>query len=155
MKRWIAAIALAVMGAPTTARADERWYGWQTMATDGGAYLMLVGGGYGENSEAMIAGVGLYVLGAPLVHTYHEEYARAGISVGLRAGLPVLGGLLGGKVFCSERSKRREFLQCFGEFFIGAAVGVVAAQVTDAALLAYTDEPTSTQPRMISFGARF
>ena len=156
MPRWIiaAAIAVGLATAPSSARADERWYGWKTLAADGGAYVMVVGGGVGDNDTAMAAGAAIYLLLPPTIHAYHEEYARAGLSLGLRAGLPFAGLWIGAKL-CNPRRHEGEFLACLGEAIVGGLVGVVTAQAIDAAVLAYTDDGTSTQPRMFTLGTRF
>ena len=137
------------VAAPSSARADEDWYGWQTMAVDGGAYVAMVGGISSTNALGLLTGLSLYFVGAPLVHVFHDEPRRGGIDLGVRIAAPAAGAALSGTVFCPGGE------DCGFRATIGAAVGIVVAQVIDAAVLAYADGPTSATPRMITLGGRF
>lgn len=134
-------VIAAWLSLPSAARADD-WYGWQTLATDATADTLLVGGGlFGESKEAAIAAAALYTFGGPIVHVAHGEWGRAGISLGLRLGLPTLGGLVGGAL-CFDR---KGFLSCLGSAVLGIGVGILGAEITDAALGDTHDHATMLQ----------
>lgn len=69
------------------------WYGWQTLATDGAAFLSVYaaaesrGGGGGEGMAYL--GLGLYTVGAPIVHMAHNNPGRGIASLAIRS-LPAL-----------------------------------------------------------------
>jgi hypothetical protein len=111
-----------------------RWYGGDTLTTDGISLALALAGGIAEpNGEALfwMAGGG-YVLGAPIVHLVHGNPGRAAASLGLRVALPMAFFGVGttiedcrGQDFCGVRS-----------FVIGVPLGMVAAMALDAAVLA-------------------
>jgi hypothetical protein len=117
------------------------WYGWQTLASDGAALTLIVGGGVlasqVEQGGYVVAMGGLvYLVGAPVVHFTHER-AGAGLgSLGMRAGLPLLGAAIG----ASAEDCSGEFLCGLAGAFIGFFVGSSAAIAIDASLLAYEEE---------------
>ena len=78
---------------------DPAWYGWQAIIADalGGGLLALSSQIPGPNGGVAVAVLGVtdLVVTAPLIHVAHAQAGRAGISVGMRLGLPLLGGLLG------------------------------------------------------------
>lgn len=77
----------------------RRWYGWQTLVTDGVAVgLFAFAKAAGDNSAAVVVGglgaLGAYVLGAPLVHVGHRRYGVAFGDLGIRIAAPVLFALV-------------------------------------------------------------
>jgi hypothetical protein len=64
------------------------WYGWQIMLADAASFLC-VGA---TEQEACLAG---FALSGPVVHTLHGNPGRGIVSLGLRVGLPIIGGLIG------------------------------------------------------------
>jgi hypothetical protein len=82
---------------PTLARRPKtRWYGWQTLITDGTSIAMLVGGAGTKEPGTWIALSGLtYALGGPIVHWAHGNGGKGAASLGLRLGLPVGLGFVG------------------------------------------------------------
>jgi hypothetical protein len=101
-----------------------------------------------------VLGLAGAALGGPTVHAAHGDWGRAGISLGGRLTLPIAGMLIGDAV-CTPDAEDR-FLRCFGHDLIGGAIGLAAAQVLDAALLARgpTDDGMPAA-HIVSIGARF
>jgi hypothetical protein len=120
----------------------ERGYGLETLAFDGGALALFAtyaasNGAGGDLLPALSAGS--YFAGAPAVHLYHGHIDKALLSLGLRGGLPFAFGIAGGFIAASgERSSlgEPEFGAGLGGLVIGAGVGMVAASVLDATLIA-------------------
>jgi hypothetical protein len=153
------ALTAAVLLAASTARAQSQpteeagGYRWQIAATDvafigataGG--LALEGRGVLDNLPSnMLMGIGIpgYFLGAPIVHVAHREYGRAGVSLALRLGLPILGGAIGARFASCTPG---EWLCGLDEFGKGFATGAVVAAILDTAFVApgarTTEEPES------------
>jgi hypothetical protein len=120
------------------------WYGWQTLTLDG---LLLVGSfaalQVGTSSRSDVAEalawvpVGAYAVGGPTIHLIHREPWRALGSLGLRAGLPVVGGAIGIGIFATCPPPDGEYGNCgLGELIIGVATGVLAASLIDGLALA-------------------
>lgn len=134
-------------------RSERRWYGWQTLIADGASLLAMptlaATAGNGGEALAYVA-VGGYFLGPPLVHVAHGRPGIAAASLGLRAGLPLGGVVLGA---AAQGDCRGDFC-AFGGALIGAALGVLAAITLDAAALSYEkvhdeedEDDASTQTR--------
>ncbi len=64
---------------------QRRWYGWQTLLSDGASIAIAVIAGSVETAELLpVAGVGI-LLGAPIVHWAHSHVGKGFTSLGLRA----------------------------------------------------------------------
>jgi hypothetical protein len=121
----------------------KRWYGAYTLATDGAAVALALGGAALDRDGELLlaASVGAYLVGGPIVHLAHGNPGRSLLSLGTRAGLPVTLAFLGvaaegcgdgGGDFCG-----------YGGALIGFGVGLVGAVVIDAAVIARDEvEPT-------------
>jgi hypothetical protein len=142
---------------PTMARKPKprtRWYGWQTLITDGAAFAMLVGAGATSNNEnssgALLAASGLtYALGGPIVHWAHLHGGIGAASLGLRLGLPVGLGLVG-LAIGSAVGDGKDYAGIAGAA-LGFVVGFPAAIALDAAVLAredVEDEAPDAQARL-------
>ncbi|MEZ4402954.1 MAG: hypothetical protein R3B06_23230 [Kofleriaceae bacterium] len=139
--------------AATPSRADRgTWYGWQTLGVDAVADVTMVGGLVEGRHGVAVATVGLavYALGPPLVHAAHGNWGRGGVSVAMRVGGPLVGGLVG-SALCVDRTG---FLRCLGSTVIGVVAGAVVAQAVDGAVVAYEDAP-SAPVQLVSLGGRF
>jgi hypothetical protein len=131
---------------PEPAEGDSRWYGWQTLAVDGGALALTVNGGMADSEPLILAGVSAYLVGPMVVHFVHGRPFRGLGSLALRAGLPVagvaiateLGGPCGGD------------FGCLGEAVIGAAAGLVSAVALDSAVLAWEVPTPRAQAMMVT-----
>lgn len=153
--RAIAAAALrkyrpptAVMQAPVAAtessdddapeqKPHKNWYGWQTLVTDGSSLLI--------TPVVPVGGLGVYLLGGPIVHLAHGHPGIAAASLGIRAGLPVAGALTGavlGKQDCSN-------CEFSGLVYavIGAGLGAASAIAIDAAAFGREDVPAEPRDR--------
>lgn len=127
----------------------SRWYGWQTLATDGGAVLLIVASlsmndaNRDTPTEALAWGAfGAYALGAPVVHFAHSNPGRGLGSVAMRVGGPILLGFVG-SVLENCGNGGGEFCG-LGGALLGATAGIVGAVVVDSAVFAYDDQPDST-----------
>jgi hypothetical protein len=136
--------------APTTTVAPkmrERWYGWQSLSTDGASLLLLVAAGAasdskGKASDIMAYGaVGGYLLGGPATHLLHDSPSRGAGSLGLRLGLPIAFGFIGSSLErCSE-----DFDLCgVPGAIVGGVLGIATAVVLDASVLGYDEVPLDT-----------
>ena len=70
-------------------------YRRDVVLADGLAIGAIFLGALGDNEEAAAWGVTGYFLAAPIVHVAHGRGVQALQSLGIRAGLPLLGGMLG------------------------------------------------------------
>lgn len=85
------AFALVLLAA-RPARAEEReWYGWQIALSDAASIGLMA---TGKETLALVGGLG-WVFGGPIIHSAHEDFGAGGIDLGLRLGLPVVGGIAG------------------------------------------------------------
>jgi hypothetical protein len=123
---------------------ERRWYGWQTLATDGASVLLLVlAAGYdprtssGRTARDYMLGTGLvgYYLGAPIVHFSHGHVGKGFGSFGIRAG--------GTALFVWGLSQCYNGSGCdagAGPLLLGVATTIAAIPI-DAAALAWEDVP--------------
>lgn len=65
---------------------EMRWYGWQTLITDGAAIVLLFAGIDSESGELIGAAALTYYLGAPIVHWSHGQVGKGFASLGIRLG---------------------------------------------------------------------
>jgi hypothetical protein len=71
-----------------TAPVERTWYGWQILLADAASIACAA---ITEHGECI---VGL-ALSGPVVHSLHGHVGRGFASLGLRVGLPLLGGIIG------------------------------------------------------------
>ena len=148
---------IAVAGAGRAARADEpaaaRWYGWQTMASDGTAIALWAAAAYLNDARytsshfqtydslsnvSIALGFGVYALGAPILHARRGNWDSFGGSLLVRLGLPVAGALVGalaGAASCRDGGEDEVPCPVVGGMF-GIAAGGLAAMIIDAAVMA-------------------
>lgn len=124
---------------------QTEWYGWQTILTDLGSIALVAAGSSandegGDGGGAMAAGVGMYFLGAPVVHAANGQWGKGVGSLGLRVGAPLtgmLGGFMLGTATCPEDDGINSAPLCpLGQALVGGMLGLVAASVIDASVLA-------------------
>jgi hypothetical protein len=115
---------------------ESEWYGVSILLVDG----LIVGGSalaLNMDSDDMFTAVAAaWVLGGPIGHLVHGEMRNAAISLGLRLGLPVLGGYLG-------RASAGDCWECngphgLGETIAGVLLGTLAASLLDMSVVART-----------------
>lgn len=163
------AVRAAAPTAPVEASTEEapregkggRWYGWQTLAVDGASMTLLLTGalvaGSSTRNEGMLGARVLvggsllgFALGAPVVHVVNGEPGRAAGSLGLRVGLPAVGFMIGLAAAPSCSSSTGEYGPCLKVLdtaAAGAGLGMLAASMLDAWLLAHTSAPDRVAPR--------
>jgi hypothetical protein len=145
-----AAIMAATTGGARAESDVEKGDRSAVIATDATA-LGMIGLGVGIQANVygakfvslplIIGGVAVYFAGAPTVHALRHHGRAAGLSVGLRVGLPLVVGALGfyvgSKADCSgpgDDGLCREIVDIFGGL-LGAAVGITGAVAYDWAVL--------------------
>ena len=142
-------VSLAPQERENLPAAERHWYGWQILSVDGGAATLALAAAaldsssdpdHSENlSQALLLGAAVgYVAGSPTIHLIHRQYWRGLGSLGLRAGLPIVGGAIGlGSATCPPPGGG-DYGNCgLGELIVGAAAGTVLAIVLDNSLLAW------------------
>src|SRR5262245_33494029 len=121
-------------------RPLDHWYGWQTLLLDGAATgTILLGTTNPEGVGIALAGLVGFVVSGPVVHGIHERPAgRVLGSLGLRLGLPLLGGIVGSSVAdCRDAEDFDDVGGAYcqiGYIGLGGLVGLGAAAIADAAL---------------------
>jgi len=113
-------------------RPKRTWYGWQTLATDGAAFMLLYGAGRSRNSDMAYGSLAVYSLGAPIVHMAHGNPGRGLFSLAVRS-LPAL------TIFGDKSSRNDDML-------LLTILSVPAMIAIDAAALAREDEEPRPAP---------
>jgi hypothetical protein len=127
-------------------------YRGQTLGVDAVAVgLALVGAAANENQSHSIGngmlGLALttYLVGAPMIHLLHGRPGHAAESLALRVGAPLVLALIGAAVGGSCGTDRCDEPPAVKAAAFGAVIGVIAAPIIDAVLLAKGDPlPAST-----------
>jgi len=145
----IAAVLLALLS--SSARAEQEWYGHHVLATDVGGCALVAGGWVADLPSMVISGLGVMMLGGPVVHAAHSNGGRAAASLGLRTGGVLVGGAIG---YALSNGNDRWGALGSSSVGIGALIGYVAAAVVDIAVIAREDDATAAT-RMFSVGGRF
>jgi len=173
----IGAAFAAVVGRAPAAHAEESaaapsngetsWYGWQTMASDGTAIALWATAAYLDDAKytsgsfqtyktlsnvAVVAGLGIYALGAPLVHARRGHTDKFAGSLLVRLAMPAAGllaGWLGAAATCGPDIEDEVPCPVVGAV-LGTAAGGLAAMIVDAAFIARepvaSDGGSSVQP---------
>ena len=133
-----------------TSAPHEVRYGGQTLAADGIALLLVVAGAAvagssGSDESAgeafMVLGLMTYGFGGPIVHFAHKNVGGGLGSLGVRIAVPIVAGALG----CAADDNQSEW-GCIGGAAAGGALGILAAVIIDAGVLARTtEEPESNR----------
>jgi hypothetical protein len=131
--------------------AKRTWYGWQTLLSDGLSLAALVLLRDADDFSAV--GLGLLVLGSPIVHFAHENLGSGAISLGIRAAsLGLFGGglvlVVEDDVFDGGGSSEDNTLG--GVLIVASVAGIIAAIAIDASLLAY-DKAAASRSEMARF----
>lgn len=110
-----------------TGEPSPTWYGWQTMLVDAATGGLLIAAQAGRNDQLASLSLVAYLVGGPTVHAAHKHGTSAGVSFGLRLGLPVLGYLIGSaKDDCGPTEEG-----CGVGAGFGAALGLAVAAPID------------------------
>ncbi len=114
-------------------KPKSRWYGWQTLATDGAATMMLFAAADSRDGAGLAYGsLAMYNLGAPIVHFAHGNFGRGLGSLAVRSLPSVL--IFGEPHRVDDR------------FLLFTVLSVPAMIAVDAAALARDDEEPAPQP---------
>jgi hypothetical protein len=141
------ALMLALLAGSRTAAAEpsvpERWYGDFTLLADGGALALLLASiavNDRDTREGVLVMSGVtYLVGAPVVHLTRQRAMASLGSLGLRAGMPALGALLGSQL--SGLADYNDGDEVVIGTVYGVLGGILSAVVLDAAFIAW--EPLS------------
>lgn len=118
-----------------------RWYGWQTLLSDGGAFALMLAGTKTSSMEGLtIAGGLVYALGGPAIHDAHGHTGKALGSLGLRILLPVIGGVAGDGIAAHDCAPGT-WLCGLNGVGPGMLAGAGIAALIDATVLANEDVP--------------
>jgi hypothetical protein len=118
------------------------WYGWETAIIDVAAFAAFFSGVNDQESSMAWAGVGMYVLGAPVVHGFKGQWGKAGASVGLRLGAPVAGAFTGALLASGScRRSDPEDLCGVGAVVSGFLLGALVPPLVDAIFLGRKEVP--------------
>jgi hypothetical protein len=119
------------------------WYGYQTVSADATAAALTALSFQTNSGAASWAAIGVYLLGAPVVHAAHQRPLAALGSLGLRIGLPLLASSVGAATAdCSSNRVVNDDNCQFGPSLVGLGVGIVLAAIIDSAAIAW-DPPSS------------
>ena len=129
-------------------RRAHRWYGYQTLIADGAMVALgSIGLALKEPTLSTVGSVG-YFLGGPILHWAHQRVGTGFADLGLRVAFPIGGLIVGALVGAIAAPKNGSVHQDSNTILvatgIGAAGGVVAAVVFDAAILA--EETVHVEP---------
>jgi hypothetical protein len=131
-------------GSNEPARSKRRWYGGQTLVADAaaiGLFVAAAGSADGGGSGMLLALSGLtYLVAPPIIHGAHDRAGVSFASLGVRAGLPLTGMMLG-KASASCGRQNDEMFCGLGEAVIGFSLGALSAMAIDAAFLAWEPVP--------------
>jgi hypothetical protein len=152
MRRSLAIVA-ALLALPAVARADDGGDNYRveigavdTLAT--GAAFGIAIGSHSQSIVPFYAATALAVVAGPIDHAVHDDWGRAGLSLGAHVLFPVLGGAIG------DGTAEGKGLDGLLNVFAGVAIGHLVAIGVDV-YMAKTDPSTAATPRMISFGGHF
>lgn len=138
---------------------EHRWYGWQTLTSDAISIGVFAAGMGDEDSKgATFAGFFGYLFGGPIIHGMHRQTGKSLGSFGLRAGLPIVGAIVGYESEGCDRSKHEPddgYLCGFERAVTGFLLGTAIAIAVDAAVLAHEEmEPDESSERPPSLQMR-
>jgi hypothetical protein len=116
------------------------------LAVDIGAAVLFATTSSTDLYVAAWSSVGIYALGAPIIHALHDNSGRGAGSFVLRVGLPPLGFWIG-KTLASCGHDSLCALEGGAPLML---VGLLIPTVLDAAVFAYEDPPNTEAPSMWS-----
>lgn len=128
------------------ARVERRWYGWQTLATDGAAILLVFAAIERQSAELASIGVGTYAFGGPIVHASRGHEGKAVGSFALRVGPPVAALLLALSTARGSDDARSDDRADVALVVFG--LSIPAAIAIDAAVIAREEAPVRQSVRV-------
>lgn len=132
-------------------RPPQRWYGWQTLLSDGLSVTAFISGIVVANdsrrSEEIGVGIGVggglaFLIVPPVIHLAHGQGRNAGVSIALRLGSTALLGLA-----ALECTSNRRCDEGWDVLAFIAAVGYPVAVIVDAAI-ANEDVPAEEEAHL-------
>jgi hypothetical protein len=115
------------------------WYGWQTLLVDGLSIgVAVLSAAWTDDLDAMWFGVGMLMIGTPIVHFAHQNVSNGFGSLAIRLAS---GGVFALGYVLDQNTDREGFLW----FWLGILGGATAVAV-DAAVFAWDEEPRAQQP---------
>jgi hypothetical protein len=118
---------------------ERRWYGWQTLLADATALGVGIAGANRNELALGLTGVGIGLLGAPIIHAAHGNWEGAGASLAMRAAVPLLSyGILS-----------IDDLRTPGAALLLLGGGTIAVVAIDSSMFAY-----ETREQKVSFTPR-
>lgn len=129
-----------VVATTRSANRGWRWYGWEPLLIDAGAFGIGVVGLAAESAPIAMIGYGTWIASGPTVHLAHGSSARALGSLGMRLSLPVVGAAAGCELFGADDP----WFGCLGGVATGFVAGMALASVADAAAVAWGSAPTTS-----------
>jgi len=130
--------ALAGPAEPVASTAQHKtWYGWQLMIADVTSFALL----FPTSGATAIT----YLVVPPLIHAAHGQGWRAGTSIGLRLGVPLVAMLVAASASSGSCTNDSDELCALGPAAFGLLVGVIVAAAIDDAAVAWevSDDPAS------------
>jgi hypothetical protein len=115
--------------------AERKWYGGQTLLADVLSIGTFIAGIEGRSQPLAYVGAGAYLTAPAVIHGVHYHGGRAALSVLMRVGFPLVGGLVGFESADCHKSKYEDGEDAFCGFvpaMVGAGLGLVAASIVDA-----------------------
>jgi hypothetical protein len=111
---------------------------------------------HGSGGTLFFLGAAGYTLAPPIIHAANHEWGRAGIDLGVRVGLPVVGLALGNAICSQEDHHAGDLQPCLGSALIGGALGMIGAEVIDwTAIARGPSAPAMPIAHVISIGGSF
>jgi len=149
-------IAVATPAAPAAAEeqaglsaSNRRWYGGPILLSDGIALTAITAGWLNRSEAVLGGGVASFVLVPGVVHVVNGHWRRGLASVGLRAAVPALAGLVGMAVGESGDCHPDDDSCVAHGFELGVLIGLFAAVAADQAL-AFDQRRTAVPARGIA-----
>jgi len=131
---------------------QSTWYGKQILLSDGLSYTALfVAIPTGSVALGAIGGLS-YLIAPPVIHGVHHHRGRAFLSVIMRIGFPLVGGIIGDSMANCHAPPPGVYDEdngfCgLGETLVGIGIGMAAATALDASLA--WDSPTAAPPAVL------
>jgi hypothetical protein len=122
--------------APAPPAASKQWYGWQILIGDAAVLTVAT---VTQNPSVAYGWVG----SGAIVHLFHGNAHWSFASAALRAGLPIVGAIVG---VASAEGCKGDWCG-FGPLIAGGVIGMVSAEAIDVAAFAYDSVPTPTTVR--------
>jgi hypothetical protein len=122
--------------------ATERYYGWQNATVDGiglslfvtGVFIASDNDGGAAGGGAILAGIGTYALGPPIVHWAHGHVGKGFGSLAMRLTIPPVLTLLGWLTACTDG---RGDAGCIIAAYTGWQVGILIPPILDSTVLGW------------------